>query len=156
MATSPVPFVSEEEYLRRDSEAVDEKFEYFAGAMYAMSGGTSRHSRIIINCSYLLEGSLRNAACQVFDSNLRIRIAAPPTPIRPATAYYIESLQAYVMIAQDEPRVSVHLRQPDGAWLLRDYTEAGGQFDIPPIGVTISMRELYHRIDFTEPESGEE
>jgi hypothetical protein len=37
-----------------------------------MSGDTSRHSRIIINCVYLLERSLRNAACQAFDSSLGI------------------------------------------------------------------------------------
>lgn len=206
MATSSVPFVTEEDYLRLDSEAIGEKFEYHGGVMYAMSGGTSRHSRIITNCIYLLVSALRRSHCRVFDSNLRIRIAAPANSPWPQTAYYtypdasvvcgpvrhtpkrrdtienptalievlspsterhdrifkldqyrrIESLQAYLIIAQAEPRVYIHLRQPDGSWLLSDCIDPHGTFEVPPIGVTIAMGELYDGVDFIEPDDDEE
>jgi Uma2 family endonuclease len=67
----------------------------------------------------------------------------------------IVSLHADVIIAQDEPHVYLHLRQPEGAWLLRDCTDPDGSFEIPPLGISIAMRDLYDQIVFPEPaESG--
>jgi Uma2 family endonuclease len=62
-----------EEYLRRERDAVD-KHEYYHGEVFAMSGGTLEHSRIIANTIRELGIRLRGTTCGVYDSNLRVRI----------------------------------------------------------------------------------
>jgi Uma2 family endonuclease len=50
------------------------KHEYLDGYVYAMAGGTGRHSRISVNVITLLSLHLRGRVCQVFNSDMRVRI----------------------------------------------------------------------------------
>jgi Uma2 family endonuclease len=61
----------------------------------------------------------------------------------------IESLQLYVLIDQESPHVEIFTRRSTSDWLV--HTEAGveGAFNLPEIGVTISMADLYERITLT-------
>lgn len=58
--------------LERDSEI---KHEFDAGEILAMSGGTARHSALAINVGYALRATRPNG-CTVFQSDMRVRIAA--------------------------------------------------------------------------------
>jgi Uma2 family endonuclease len=58
--------------LERDSEI---KHEFDAGEILAMSGGTARHSALAIKISVALE-TTRASGCTVFQSDMRVRIAA--------------------------------------------------------------------------------
>lgn len=58
--------------LERDSEI---KHEFDAGEILAMSGGTSRHSALAVKITVALE-TTRAASCTVFQSDMRVRIAA--------------------------------------------------------------------------------
>ncbi|HEV7240340.1 MAG TPA: Uma2 family endonuclease [Thermoanaerobaculia bacterium] len=58
--------------LERDSEI---KHEFDAGEILAMSGGTSRHSALAMNVGFALRGT-RPDGCTVFQSDMRVRIAA--------------------------------------------------------------------------------
>lgn len=69
----PVDRCTPEEYLRRERGAV-EKHEYYHGEVFAMSGGTLEHSRIIANTIGEIRARLRGTPCGVYDSNLRVRI----------------------------------------------------------------------------------
>lgn len=73
MSTQPIPRLTEQDYLTAERTAIH-KSEFVGGAIYAMSGGTSRHSnlasRLIFQLSMYLEGS----SCRVFTSDLRIRV----------------------------------------------------------------------------------
>jgi Uma2 family endonuclease len=54
-----------------------------------------------------------------------------------------ESLQEYVLIAQDQPRVEHFIRMADGSWNLR-VTEAEGEaVDLPSIEGQLTMAALY-------------
>ena len=55
-------------------DASAEKHEYHLGRVYAMAGGTQRHSRIKVNMVRELSQRLRGKPCKPFDSDLRIRI----------------------------------------------------------------------------------
>lgn len=50
------------------------KHEFLDGYVYAMSGGTQRHSRIAVNVTTLLNVFLRGGPCRVFNSDMRVRI----------------------------------------------------------------------------------
>ncbi len=50
----------------------DIKHEYYDGAIYAMAGGSPRHSRISRTILILLERELSSSSCEPFGSDLRI------------------------------------------------------------------------------------
>ena len=62
-----------QEYLDYEQET-GIKHEYIDGEIYAMSGGTDRHSKIAVNCTASLLGQLREGDCDVFNSDMRIKI----------------------------------------------------------------------------------
>jgi Uma2 family endonuclease len=63
------------DYLRIERAAAY-RSEYFAGEMFAMPGGSPRHSLIKTNVVSELRGRLKGRPCTAYDSDLRIRIAA--------------------------------------------------------------------------------
>jgi Uma2 family endonuclease len=63
----------------------------------------------------------------------------------------IESLQALVLVAQDKPRAEAYFRQTDGTWALRDVEGLEESLSLPLINVTLKLREIYDRVDFSTP-----
>ena len=61
------------EYYRIEN-AAEFRSQYFAGEMFAMSGGTPRHSLIKNNVGGLLYALLRQRPCATYDSDLRLRV----------------------------------------------------------------------------------
>lgn len=52
------------------------KHDYLDGYVYAMAGGSRRHSRICVNVTTMLARSLRDGSCQVFNSDMKVRVDA--------------------------------------------------------------------------------
>lgn len=85
MSSQPQPYVSPEEYLRREREA-PYKSEYFQGVIYpmgdlegntpmAMAGATTEHNRLKSNVEFLLRSHLRKrGGCETFSSDQRVNI----------------------------------------------------------------------------------
>lgn len=67
--------ISEEEYLIREPEA-EYKSEYYDGRMRAMSGASLAHNRITVNLAVTLRQSLKGKPCEVFLSDMRLRVAS--------------------------------------------------------------------------------
>ena len=63
------------DYLRVEEDS-DIKHEFADGLVWAMAGGTPEHARIIANVSALLHNALGPRPCDVFSSDLRIRVRA--------------------------------------------------------------------------------
>jgi Uma2 family endonuclease len=63
-----------EEYLRFD-ESSQVRNEYVGGEVYAMSGATLRHNRIVRNIVIALSASAGDGPCEVFSTDLRLRAA---------------------------------------------------------------------------------
>lgn len=61
-----------EEYFRIDTGGAT-RHEYVGGEIVDMAGGTDRHSQLIANVIGSAWSRLRGEACQVRDSNLRVR-----------------------------------------------------------------------------------
>lgn len=71
-----------EEYLTLEKEN-NFKSQYYSGEIFAMSGGTANHSRIAINSARELSISLRDKDCDVFNSDLMVRIEAADSFVYP-------------------------------------------------------------------------
>src|SRR4051812_24123365 len=72
MGTVPVARLTEQDYLTLE-RAADYKSEFVGGEIFAMSGGTLRHSRLASRVLSQLDTKLEGSRCAPFTSDLRIR-----------------------------------------------------------------------------------
>lgn len=72
MSTGALQRVTWEEYLAREREA-DTKSEFYDGEIFAMAGGTRRHSVIATNVAAELRDTLRDRPCETYNSDMRVR-----------------------------------------------------------------------------------
>ena len=65
-----------------------------------------------------------------------------------------ESLRAFVLIAQDRPHVEVFFRDEtrESRWSLDEATGLEETIDVPGIGVTLQLADLYDRVEFPPQE----
>ena len=75
MASHPVAKLTEEQYLALD-RAAEFKSEFLDGEMFAMSGGSMRHTDLQSNIQGELFAALRNGTCRVHGSDFRIRVSS--------------------------------------------------------------------------------
>jgi len=172
-----------DQYIEREREE-GVRYEWLRGEMWAMAGGTQRHSAVATNLTIELGVALRGRPCRVYNSDAKTRIdetdlstypdlsvicgplqrspvdrhaAVNPVVLievlSPGTERwdrggkfrhyrFLESLQHYVLVDPNEPRIEVFTRGDDGTWVLRVY-EAGDVVALPAIDVTFDVDAIY-------------
>ncbi len=65
----------------------------------------------------------------------------------------LESLQEYVLIAQDNPRIERFLRQNHGNWLLNNVVGLDASLQLESINTHLALANVYQKLTF-EPEDG--
>ena len=65
--------LTHESYFSLEEE-LDQKFEYIAGEIFAMSGGSVQHGLIGTNVTTTLSIALRATSCTVYNSDVKLRI----------------------------------------------------------------------------------
>jgi Uma2 family endonuclease len=185
----PVSRLTPAEYLRIE-RAAPYRSEYFAGEMFAMAGGSPRHSLITMNVGSELRNRLKGRPCTAYESNLRIRVSATglytypgasvicgelefdderqDTVLNPtlivevlsdSTEAYdrgkkfghyrqLESLREYLLVAQDRPYLERFLRNADNTWTLTVASGLDQSLELPSIGVTLPLSEVYDKVSF--------
>lgn len=70
----------------------------------------------------------------------------------------IDTLQAYLLVAQHEPHVQRYLRQDSGQWLYTSASSLDAEIALPPINCTLTLSSIYQKVSFEPPASdaGEE
>jgi len=59
----------------------------------------------------------------------------------------VESLQQYLLVAQDRLQVDLYTRQAEGTWLLREARRLKDTLDLESIGYRILLADLYDKVD---------
>jgi Uma2 family endonuclease len=75
MASEPRPRFTPGEYLTLERPSAS-KSEYVNGEIFVMTGASRRHNRIVLNISFSLDSQLRDRGCEVFASDMRLRVPA--------------------------------------------------------------------------------
>lgn len=75
MATEPTRRLSPEEYLALE-RASETRNEYLNGETFAMTGASRRHNLLTGNLFAALRGQLRERGCEVYVSDLRVKVSA--------------------------------------------------------------------------------
>ena len=65
--------ISVDDYLQGELTS-ENRHEYVAGVVHAMTGGTVAHAKIAMNCAAGLHSQLSGQPCDVFGSDARIRV----------------------------------------------------------------------------------
>ena len=73
MSAQPQPRLTPEEYLELD-RAAEFRSEYYDGYMYSMAGASLSHVRIATNLSGELHQALKGGPCEVYATELRLRV----------------------------------------------------------------------------------
>jgi Uma2 family endonuclease len=60
----------------------------------------------------------------------------------------IESLQNYVLIAQDKPQVECYRRNDDNTWTLTDATGLGASVTLPALACELALADIYRKVSF--------
>ncbi len=74
MSYQPTSRLSPEEYLAIERQA-SFRNEYYAGEMFAMTGASRQHNRIVTNIVVGLDNQLRDRPCNVYSRDMRVLIA---------------------------------------------------------------------------------
>ena len=64
-----------EEYIELE-KSTSEKFEFWDGNVWSMSGATTSHNRIVRNLNTEVDLQLREKGCEAFPSDMRIKVPA--------------------------------------------------------------------------------
>jgi Uma2 family endonuclease len=75
VSTHSKTLLTPEEYLERERKA-EFKSEYHQGEVFAMSGASRRHNVLAGNLFAALHQQLRNRTCEVYPSDMRVRVTA--------------------------------------------------------------------------------
>ncbi len=177
-----------EEYLELERKS-EYRSEYLDGQIYAMSGGTPRHSLITTNISGEIRSRLKGTSWRTYGTDLKVStpgelytyldvtvvcgemryrddkkdICTNPIllveVLSPSTEAYdrgakwvqyqaIDTLQTYVMVSQQTPRVEQYVRQPNGDWMLSAVTGLHGSIHLASIECTLVLRDIYDGVEF--------
>lgn len=74
MSVRVKPYISPEAYLVAE-RAGEKKHEYYAGEIYAMAGASERHNMLAGNTFAALHSQLRRRACNVYPSDMRVKVS---------------------------------------------------------------------------------
>jgi Uma2 family endonuclease len=61
---------------------------------------------------------------------------------------HLESLQEYLLVAQDRPHVEQYTRQADGRWLLSEATHLEAVIHLSSLGADLALSEVYADVNF--------
>jgi Uma2 family endonuclease len=74
MAINPKPPMTPEAYLAFERAQLDAKHEFLDGDIIAMAGASRQHNRIVTNLVVSLGSQLRGRPCDVYSSDMRVKI----------------------------------------------------------------------------------
>jgi Uma2 family endonuclease len=68
------------------------------------------------------------------------------------TSYYrtLNSLAEHLLVAQDEVRLERYVRQPNGEWLLSQWTSLDNVVEIESIRCSLALRDVYDKVTFDQ------
>lgn len=69
----PTQPLSHDDYFALEQEQ-DQRFEYIAGEVFAMTGGTERHALISVSTGAALLAALHGRPCRIYGSDMKLRI----------------------------------------------------------------------------------
>ncbi len=118
-------------------------------------GGNVRRPDITIECGK--SQSRREYA--VGEPRVMIEVLSPSTMnfdrIRKIPEYQLIATVTHILLVDTEaPRVDVMSRKPDERWVQTKYDGLDAKIDLPSVGATLALVDVYEEVDFEPPLAG--
>ncbi len=89
---------------------------------------------------------------------LIVEVLSPSTERKDRTVKFdnyrtIPTLREYVLISQDTPRVERFSLKEDGEWTINTAIGLDATIELPSIGVTLALADVYERVTFEPPQT---
>ncbi len=96
------------------------------------------------------EGTL---AATLLNPQIIIEILSPSTELYDRTAKFthyqqIKTLQDYVLVSQQAPRIECFSRGAGGTWILTQADGLSAMLKLPSIDITLALKDIYEQISF--------
>jgi len=94
----------------------------------------------------------------LLNPTLVIEVLSPSTELYDRNTKFrryreIASLQEYILVAQDQPRIERFRRQDDDTWLFNEVAGLDARLDLTSIGCVLPLAEVYAQVDFETPDT---
>ena len=68
------------------------------------------------------------------------------------SSYYrtLDSLSEHLLVAQDEVRLEQYVKQPNGMWLLFEYSALENVVELSSISCSLALRDVYDKVSFDQ------
>lgn len=95
----------------------------------------------------------------IINPALIVEVLSPATALRDRNDKLleytqIETLHAYLLVAQDEARVERYLRQESGDWLYTVVRGLDESIALPTLGCTLALADIYRKVDWDQASEG--
>lgn len=89
----------------------------------------------------------------LLNPTLIVEVASPSTAgfdegVKFAHYRQVASLQEYVLVAQDKPRLVHYVRQADHSWRLTETSDVNATVPLPSIGCELAVADVYTKVEF--------
>ncbi len=190
-AQTQTSYLTPQEYLAMERLA-QYKSEYFDGEIFAMSGASPAHNRVVANALTEINLQFKKRPCLVYANDMRVKVSptglytypdivalcGPPrfddnqkdTLLNPtviievlsdSTQAYdrgkkfqhyrtLESLQEYLLIAQEECHVEHYVRQSGNEWLLTETNDLAAVIHLAAIQCQLALADIYDKVEWSE------
>jgi Uma2 family endonuclease len=106
---------------------------------------------IVVNCGE--PQFLDNRRDTITDATMTVEVLSPSTKSYDCGekfVYYrsLPSFSEYLLICQDKILAEHYRRQPDGAWLLREFNSPTDEIELTSIGCRLTLGAIYERVEF--------
>ncbi len=63
----------------------------------------------------------------------------------------VPTLADYMLVSQDRVHIELYTRQPNGDWILREWSDAAAEIELASLGCRLKIAEVYAKVTFDEP-----
>ena len=64
-----------DDYLTLDRNSREARYEYYDGELQMLAGGSNNHSLVIANLTTILNNSLNDSPCRVYNTDVHLRLS---------------------------------------------------------------------------------
>jgi Uma2 family endonuclease len=153
-------YMTVEEYLEFEKTS-NIRHEYVDGAVYAMGDESKRHNRIGGQILAVLLRYLDESNFNVYFEKVKLRGVNTfyyPDVVVVCEAddedeYVFESLQEYVIVAQDRIWIQIHRRGANDNWAVENFLDLEGEITFASVSLKMKVADVYRNVRFPAPES---
>jgi hypothetical protein len=127
LTSRPIIRLTQAEYLKLDRQS-ELRHEFLAGEVFVVTGASRNHNLITFN-------EVLSKSTEAYDRGLKFELYRG-----------LESLQEFILIAQNKCHVEHYRRQSDNRWILTETNDPAGLVALESIAGQLAVEQIYLKV----------